>query len=52
MLNLSEVLMGVQVALAISEIHWEISILQSVSKDDFLKFFEIVRIEEEKIIRI
>lgn len=41
--NLLEVLMGIQVALTITEISWKISILKS-------RFSNIVRIEE-KIIR-
>ena len=42
--NLLEVLMGIQVALTITEISWKISILKSRASN-------IVRIEEEKIIR-
>ena len=42
--NLLEVLMGIQVALTITEISWKISILKS-------RVSNIVRIEEEKIIR-
>ena len=42
--NLLEELMGIQVALTITEISWKISILKS-------RVSNIVRIEEEKIIR-